>query len=60
MNVVEVVESVHRCHLHQLGGKNPVDVKYYLRMAGNIAEYTQSDDMMVVLAAGSTTSQLID
>ncbi|MEK2484682.1 bifunctional aspartate kinase/homoserine dehydrogenase II [Providencia stuartii] len=61
MSVLTAVEA-GPCHrqLHKFGGSSLADVKCYQRVANIMANYSQSGDLMVVSAAGSTTNQLIN
>lgn len=60
MSVLTAVEA-DPCHrqLHKFGGSSLADAKCYQRVANIMANYSQSGDLMVVSAAGSTTNQLI-
>lgn len=51
--------TYHR-QLHKFGGSSLADAKCYQRVANIMANYSQSGDLMVVSAAGSTTNQLIN
>ncbi len=46
--------------LHKFGGSSLADPECYQRVATILAEYSQSDDLIVVSAAGNTTNQLIN
>ncbi len=46
--------------LHKFGGSSLADPECYQRVATIVAEYSQSDDLIVVSAAGDTTNQLIN
>ncbi len=45
--------------LHKFGGSSLADPECYLRVANILKEYSQSDDLIVVSAAGKTTNRLI-
>jgi aspartokinase/homoserine dehydrogenase 2 len=45
--------------LHKFGGSSLANPECYKRVANILAEYSQSDDLIVVSAAGDTTNQLI-
>ncbi|ELR63954.1 Aspartokinase [Photobacterium marinum] len=45
--------------LHKFGGSSLVDPECYRRVAAILQEYSGSDDLIVVSAAGKTTNQLI-
>ncbi len=45
--------------LHKFGGSSLADATCYRRVANILSHYSNSDDIVVVSAAGSTTNQLI-
>lgn len=60
MSVLRTIGRPIGRQLHKFGGSSLADAKCYQRVAGIMAEYSQSGDLMVVSAAGSTTNQLIN
>ncbi|MDB1122774.1 bifunctional aspartate kinase/homoserine dehydrogenase II [Vibrio algarum] len=46
--------------LHKFGGSSLADAECYKRVVNILAEYSQSEDLIVVSAAGDTTNQLIN
>ena len=61
MSALTAVEAgPHHRQLHKFGGSSLADAKCYQRVANIMANYSQSGDLMVVSAAGSTTNQLIN
>ncbi|NVD05480.1 bifunctional aspartate kinase/homoserine dehydrogenase II [Vibrio sp. JPW-9-11-11] len=51
--------SVTPRQLHKFGGSSLADPDCYQRVAGILREYSNSDDLVVVSAAGKTTNRLI-
>lgn len=45
--------------LHKFGGSSLADPECYRRVVGILKEYSQSEDLIVVSAAGKTTNRLI-